>query len=53
MASLAARFRRLRVRLTEIGELVEARRGMELVGPGDRRRSFPGGGFDHFARGAR
>jgi thiamine-monophosphate kinase len=53
MAGLRGRFRRLRVRLSEIGELVEASRGLELVGPGERRRPLPEGGFDHFDRGAR
>jgi hypothetical protein len=53
MAGLRARFRRLRVRLSEIGELVEASRGLELVGPGEGRRPLPEGGFDHFDRGSR
>jgi thiamine-monophosphate kinase len=53
LARLRARFRRLRVRLTEIGELTAARGRVELLAAGGDRRPFPEGGFDHFSRGLR
>jgi thiamine-monophosphate kinase len=53
LAGLRARCRRLRVRLTEIGELTGETETVDLVGPGGKRRPFPEGGFDHFSRGPR
>lgn len=53
MANLRARFRRLRLRLTEIGELTRPGKGLTLIDSGGVARAFPEDGFDHFSRGSR